>query len=216
MYDCRAMPRTPLEQQYPWIRTAPSADTIIPHRVPFPMARRFHQICAAINADLFAGEELTNLNYMALACLDDFPGVDQRRLARMAGVDPTNAGLIIDDLEAKGLVERRINGADRRARELYPTARGRKLRRQMRPKLLAAQARILAPLTPKERELLIELLARVIEANEDYARPGAGRRRPRRKSATASGVSDEQERKPSPSRHRHSALPGRLGSHGRH
>ena len=105
------MARTPLEQKYPWLKTSACPDTVIPHRVPFAMARRFHQICAAINAGLFIGSELTLMNYMALACLDDFPGVDQRRLARMLGVDPTNAGLIVDELETKGLAERRINGA---------------------------------------------------------------------------------------------------------
>jgi MarR family transcriptional regulator, temperature-dependent positive regulator of motility len=199
------MLRTLLEQQYPWMKTAPSADTIIPHRVPFAMARRFHQICATINADLFIDQDLTILNYMALACLDDFPGVDQRHLARMTGVDPTNAGLIVDDLEAKGLVERRINGSDRRVRELFPTPLGKKLRREMRPKLLAAQARILAPLTPNERERFIDMLARVIEANEIYARPGAGRRPPRRKNATVSGGSDERKHKPSPQRSRRGA-----------
>ena len=47
---------------------------------------------------------------------------------------------IIDDLEAKGLVQRRVNGADRRARELRATARATGLRRRMRPKVLAAQA----------------------------------------------------------------------------
>jgi DNA-binding MarR family transcriptional regulator len=173
------------------------------------MARRFQQICAAINTVEFTGSELTLLNYMALACLDDFPGVDQRRLARMLGVDATNAGLIIDDLEAKGLAERRMNGADRRVRELFATSRGKQLRRAIRPKLLAAQARVLAPLALKERELFIDLLARIIEANEMYARPGAGRRPPRRKDAAVSGGTHDQKPK------RSQQLGGRGASSGR-
>jgi MarR family transcriptional regulator, temperature-dependent positive regulator of motility len=198
--------KTAPEQRYPWAKTAASADTIVPHRVPFPLARRFQQICATVLAEVYGGEELRTPEYTALACLDDFPGIDQRHLARLTGFDRTNVGQIIDELEAKGLVERRVNGDDRRARELRATPRGQKLRRELRPKLLAAQARILAPLTLKEQCQLIDLLARVVEANEIHARPGAGRRRPRRKIAADSGGSHEQQHKPSPQRGRRGAL----------
>jgi DNA-binding MarR family transcriptional regulator len=192
-----------LEQRYPWARISASVDTIVPHRVPFPLARRFAQICATVVADAYAGEELRTLEYAALACLDDFPGIDQRQLARLMGVDRTNVGQIVEELEARGLVDRRVNGDDRRARELRATARGQKLRRDLRPKLLAAQAGVLAPLTLKEQCLLIDLLARVVEANEVHARPGAGRRRPQRKAvATAQGGPHDQERMSSIPRNR--------------
>jgi hypothetical protein len=36
---------------------------------------------------------------------------------------------------------------------------------------------VLDALDPAERDLLIDLLVRVIEANPDLARPGAGRRK---------------------------------------
>jgi MarR family transcriptional regulator, temperature-dependent positive regulator of motility len=174
------------ERRYPWAKVLLSPDTIVPHRVPFTLARRFHQICATILVETIAGEELSvPMHYGILAAIDDFPGIDQRRLAVIAGLDHTNVGQIIDALEVKRLVERRINGADRRARELYATARGREVRRQMRPKLLSGQARALAPLAPKERNLLMDLLTRVVEANETYARPGAGRRPPQKRNRVA-------------------------------
>ncbi len=61
------------------------------------------------------------------------------------------------------------------------TPRGKKLQQRLRPKLRAANERILAPLTRTERKLLIDLLSRVIEGNQLHARPGAGRRKPRMK-----------------------------------
>jgi tripartite-type tricarboxylate transporter receptor subunit TctC/DNA-binding MarR family transcriptional regulator len=190
-----------LEKRYPWARIASSADTIVPHRVPFPLARRFAQICTTVVAEAYAGEELRTMEYAALACLDDFPGIDQRQLARLMGVDRTNVGQIVEELEARGLIDRRVNGDDRRARELRATARGQKLRRDLRPKLLAAQAGVLAPLTLKEQCQVIDLLARVVEANEVHARPGAGRRRPQRKAAgTNQGGPHDQERMSSVSR----------------
>jgi MarR family transcriptional regulator, temperature-dependent positive regulator of motility len=186
-----------LQRQYPWAKVVLSPETIVPHRVPFTLARRFHQVCATILVETIAGEELSvPMHFGILAAIDDFPGIDQRRLAMIAGLDHTNVGQIIDALEAKGLVERRINGADRRTRELYATSRGREVRSRMRPKMLAGQARVLAPLTPKERNLLMDLLTRVVEANEAYARPGAGRRPPRKsnKAALPGGHRDQYVR----------------------
>jgi DNA-binding MarR family transcriptional regulator len=192
------MPKSPsLERQYPWAKIVQSAETVVPHRVPFMLARRFHQVCATMLVETIAGEALPiPMHYGILAGIDDFPGIDQRRLAIILGLDQTNVGQIIDALAAKGLVERRINGADRRARELHATSRGRDVRRRMRPKMLAGQARALAPLTPKERILLIDLLTRVVEANEAYARPGAGRRPPRKstKAALPGGRHDQPVR----------------------
>jgi DNA-binding MarR family transcriptional regulator len=181
------------EPKYPWAKIVPSLDTIVPHRVPFPLARRFHQICATLMAETLAGEELhAPLRYAALACIADFPSIDQRRLALLAGIDRSNIGQIVDELEAKGLVERRINGVDRRARELFVTPRGRQVRDHLRAKILSAQARVLEPLKPDERVLLIDLLTRIVEANDIHARPGAGRRPPRKKKhvATVGGAYD--------------------------
>jgi len=91
---------------------------------------------------------------------------------------------MIEFLEERGLVERKLDPDDRRARKLYPTRRGADLRRRLRPALLAAQERLLAPLAKAERAALIDMLVRVIEANDSYARPGNGRRKPRRRTST--------------------------------
>jgi DNA-binding MarR family transcriptional regulator len=146
-------------------------------RVAGPLARRFQQICAATVAEALSGEEVVQLEYGSLVCLELEPGIDQRRLAEAMGIDPSNASLIVDRLHSKGLIERRIKDGDRRARELYLTPKGRKLWRRLRPKTSAANERVLAPLAPHERELLLDLLIRVIEENRAYARPGAGRRK---------------------------------------
>jgi DNA-binding MarR family transcriptional regulator len=193
-----------------WLRPAAIADSIVPHRIPFPLARRFQQICASVIAEAYAYEELRPMTYAALACVDDFPGIDQRRLATLMGVDRTNVGVIVDELEAKGLIERSINSADRRARELRLTRNGERTRRQLRPKLLSAQAQVLAPLTPAEQDMFIELLIRVVEANEVHARPGAGRRPPRRKmTAAPKGETNDQARNATVSRARSRPSPRR-------
>jgi DNA-binding MarR family transcriptional regulator len=158
--------------------TVPSASGAPPlARVAGALARRFQQVCAAMIAEALAGEELVQLEYGSLVCLEIEPGIDQRRLAEAMGIDPSNASLIVERLHSKGLIERHVKDGDRRARELYLTSRGRKLWLRIRPKTSAANERVLAPLAPRERELLLDLLVRVIEGNRTHARPGAGRRK---------------------------------------
>jgi DNA-binding MarR family transcriptional regulator len=159
-------------------RTVPSASGAPPlARVAGALARRFQQVCAAMIAEALSGEELVQLEYGSLVCLEIEPGIDQRRLAEAMGIDPSNASLIVERLHSKGLIERRIKDGDRRARQLYLTPKGRRLWRKIRPKTSAANERVLAPIAPHERELLLDLLIRVIEGNRAHARPGAGRRK---------------------------------------
>ena len=156
------------------------APVLASHRVPAHLARRFHQICLGVTAEILVREDLTPLLWGVMAAVVEEPGSGQRHLASRMGVDPVNLGQMIEILEQKGLVKRQIDPADRRARQLSVTRRGAELRRRLRPSLLAAQERLLAPLTKTERTTLLDMLARVIEANDCYARPGNGRRKPRR------------------------------------
>ena len=67
----------------------------------------------------------------------------------------------IDELEARGLVERRRNPQDRRAHALYITDEGRRTLKQGRKVARRAQEELLAPLSPQERRQLHELLLRL-------------------------------------------------------
>lgn len=179
----RAGSRQPISLP-PVVRSATGAPALA--RRAAPLARRFQQVCAGIIAEALTGEELVQLEYASLICIDIEPGLDQRRLAEAMGIDPSNASLIVDRLHAMGLIERRVNGADRRARELYLTANGKKLWQRITPKTRAANDRVLAPLAPAERELFLDFLIRVIEGNRTYALPGAGRRRRNSRSSSKS------------------------------
>jgi DNA-binding MarR family transcriptional regulator len=149
-------------------------------RLATPLARRFFQICQAVVADSLAEADLVPLQYGTLAYLNKQtgePGIDQAGLAARLGVDRNNVGVILTQLEERDLVERRIDALDQRARRLFLTATGEKLYQQLQAKNAVANERILAPLSRRERELLLDFLVRVIQANAIYARPGAGRRR---------------------------------------
>jgi DNA-binding MarR family transcriptional regulator len=147
------------------------------HRAPLALARRFAQICTAVVAEALADEDLTPLQYAVLANLNDDPVVDQIGLAGRLGIDRNTTGILVRQLEQRGLVKRQTNGADRRAQLVRLTPKGNELRERARPLIAADQRRILSVLAPAEREHFLDQLVRVIKANEAYARPGAGRRK---------------------------------------
>lgn len=142
-----------------------------------PMARRFLQIASAIWAEACAGESLSHLEFGTLGALQREPDLDQINLAERMGVDRTNIGLIIDQLEKKGFVARSVNPNDRRARVIKVLPEGVAAFNRQAPKTAIAREKIFAPLTEAERELFYDYLERIIAANEQYSIPGAGRRK---------------------------------------
>jgi DNA-binding MarR family transcriptional regulator len=149
-------------------------------RTPIGLARLFFQICTTAAAEPLARAGLTPLQFGALVYLSreiGEPDIDQSGLAARLAIDRASTSALVDELEAMGLLERRVNSADRRARLLRLTSRGERLRARLHPEQIAAQMNVLASLTPREREVMISLLVRVIKSNSGLARPGAARRR---------------------------------------
>ena len=149
-------------------------------RVPLALARRFFQICNTVGAQVVAEADLSPLEFAVMAYVnssDGEPDIDQRGLAERLGVDRNTTSLLVRSLEAKGLLEQRVNETDRRARLIRLTSRGENLFCELHPKALAAQEEILSFLEPAERDLLLDSLLRVIDEYRHLARPGAGRRK---------------------------------------
>jgi DNA-binding MarR family transcriptional regulator len=148
-------------------------------RVLMALARRLFQISTTAIAEVLHPEDLTPLQYALIAYVEGEPDLDQNSVAARIGIDRNNASLVVDQLEKKGLIERRVNGADRRARLLRITPRCKKLYDRLRPSVFHAQEQLLSLLSSDEREQLLDMLVRVIEGNRGLARPGSGRRKRR-------------------------------------
>src|SRR5262249_32378083 len=58
-------------------------------------------------------------------------GLSQQALGELIGLTPTRMVFLVDELEHRGLVERRRNTADRRSYALYLTTQGRDTLRQI-------------------------------------------------------------------------------------
>jgi DNA-binding MarR family transcriptional regulator len=151
-------------------------------RIATALARRFYQICVTLSADSITEADLTPLQFAVLAYLnkrDGQPEIDQNALAARLGVERSHVSLLVEELGRRDLVQRRVNSVDRRARILRLTSKGESTFDRLRKKNGVANDRVLDPLTERERELLFDMLIRVIQQNGTLARPGAGRRKRR-------------------------------------
>ena len=159
----------------------PAQTELIPvRRTAMSLSRRFVQICTAAAADALDDYDLTPLESGVLAYLSRVqgePNIDQNGLAARMGVDRSHASLLVEKLVSRELVNRQINPNNRRAHLLSLTPAGEKLHAQTRARFAAGQQQILSVLSATERNLLLDLLVRVVEANRVLARPGAGRRK---------------------------------------
>jgi DNA-binding MarR family transcriptional regulator len=101
-------------------------------------------------------------HFGVMTVLDSLGPHTQQELADLILVNRTVMVGIVDELEAKGLVERRRNPADRRAYALQLTETGREVVQRVRPVIEAAEQRLLSRLSEREQGRLIELIRRVV------------------------------------------------------
>jgi DNA-binding MarR family transcriptional regulator len=88
-------------------------------------------------------------------------GLSQQAIGELIGLNPTRMVFLVDELEERGLVERRRNAADRRSYALYLTAKGRDTLRKVQVAGSRHQDEIGAVLTAAERVQLTGLLRRL-------------------------------------------------------
>lgn len=86
------------------------------------------------------------------------PAPSMGKMAAKLGVDPSTVTFLADRLEERGLVERRINPANRRSTALVPTPEGARVRREL-VEAMAARSPI-ARLSAAEQRELRHLLAK--------------------------------------------------------
>ncbi|MER6124759.1 MarR family transcriptional regulator [Streptomyces sp. NPDC001795] len=96
---------------------------------------------------------------LSLLSLEPLP---MRRLAQKLKCEPSNVTGIVDRLEARGLVERRPDPADRRVKLAAVTEEGRQVARGLRNSLNFAREP-LAGLSREERLSLRDLLLRMLD-----------------------------------------------------
>jgi len=118
-------------------------------------------------AERIAAVGLNPRMWGALNVLDAEGAITQHALCRSIGIDPSSMVATVDELESRGLVERRRNPTDRRAYALHLTDGGRETLAHARELAREAQDELLAPLTGDERATLRELLLKLAIASQE-------------------------------------------------
>lgn len=95
-----------------------------------------------------------------LITIDANPGVTQSRLAEAVDRDRSTMVAVLDQLEARGLIERR-RGTDRRTNGLWMTRIGRRLLARALRGIARHERRVASRLSPAERRQLLELLGKI-------------------------------------------------------
>jgi DNA-binding MarR family transcriptional regulator len=88
-------------------------------------------------------------------------GKAQQVIGELIGLNPTQMVFLVDELEGRGLVERRRNPADRRSYALYLTPAGRDTLSKVYQAGQVHQARFSASLSDSEQKQLTEMLRRI-------------------------------------------------------
>ncbi len=88
-------------------------------------------------------------------------GASQQAIGEQLQIPPSRMVAFVDALEGRGLVERRANPEDRRARALYLTPDGRKLLAKAFKLASQLEEQLCAGLTPSERGQLLDAMQRV-------------------------------------------------------
>ena len=135
-------------------------------RMPGHLIRRLHQISTHVfmTRTREAGFDLTPVQFAALDAIRKSPGIDQAGLADAVAKDRATIGAVADRLEQKGLVSRKVNAHDKRARKLALTDEGEALVAALRPLVEQLQAEILPGLDEAEYRLFVELAAKAARA----------------------------------------------------
>jgi DNA-binding MarR family transcriptional regulator len=119
----------------------------------YTISRRFHEVLRPL--ELEPGE------FALLRAVSASEGEAQNALADRLHISPSWMVTIVDELEKRGLLERRPHARDRRVRNLHLTAAGRKLLKRAERNAQQFDQQVTEPLTEAELQQLLELLQRV-------------------------------------------------------
>ena len=140
------------------------------YTAPGYLFRRMQQIAVAIFVEECKAYDLTPVQYASLVSIRSHPGIDATRLSAVIAFDRSTLGSVIERLEAKKLIDRKPSAEDKRVKLLVLTKAGAAILRDIVPWVEKAQARMLQPLKPADRKLLLGLLTQLVDLNNESSR----------------------------------------------
>ncbi len=108
-----------------------------------------------------AAVDLSPVQCHVLHLMEPGRPLPMRRLAEALSCDASNVTGLVDRLEARGLVERRPSGEDRRVKVVHLTTSGARLRTDLL-RHVGGRPHPFARLSPRDRRTLVRLLERLV------------------------------------------------------
>ena len=109
-----------------------------------------------------SGCDLTPVQFATMQALQQKPCIEQAQVASMIAYDRATIGGVIDRLEQKGYVSRKVSPRDRRAREVSLTEKGHRTVNEIYPVVEKLQMDILDGLTKSERRQFLSLAQKIV------------------------------------------------------
>ena len=139
-------------------------------KTPGFLIRRLQQIQVAVFLSECQDEKITPIQWGILTIVTDFPNSGHIEISEELGLDRSNVANVVTRLADRGLLTRITNTEDRRRKSINVTEEGLAIMEKVRTKARSAQEKVLGPLNDSERELFMELLARLVKENNHLGR----------------------------------------------
>jgi len=134
---------------------APSTLAFLLSQVGIHASKRFAERIATIN--------LNPPLFRVLNLIDAAEGTSQQAIGAAAEIPPSRMVALVDELEQRGLVERRPYPADRRVRALYVTRKGRQTLARGRKIAKDHEEELTRGMSAPDRKRLVELLQKMVD-----------------------------------------------------
>ena len=133
----------------------PQAVGFLLSQLGFETADRFGKLMAEV--------ELEPRQFALMRAIEAFDGRSQNSVGEWLRIPPSSMVSVIDHLEARGLVERRLHPTDRRSRTLHLTPDGRDVLQRATELAMGLEQTICNGLDADRRSELIEMLVGVAD-----------------------------------------------------
>ena len=139
----------------------PLDDAALGHLVGYRLARADVPARRVFMRHIGTPLKLRSVEFSLLVLLLANGSASAKQVGRSLDLPPPQVTMLVDHLVERGLVQRRRSARDARALELTFTAAGRELAQRAHRISLTMEAPLLQALSPAERAMLFELLAKL-------------------------------------------------------
>jgi DNA-binding MarR family transcriptional regulator len=142
------------------------ADRIDGDRAPVTLAFLLSQVGIHASrrfAERIAAVDLNPPLFRALNLIDAAEGRSQQAIGKVIEVPPSRMVALVDELEQRGLVERRPDPTDRRVRALFLTRKGRQTLERGRKIARDHEEELTRGMSAPDRKRLVDLLQKIVD-----------------------------------------------------